>query len=115
MRPESAIQRQVRRALAQLGFECIHVPNGAVLAGDRDKRARQMNALKADGLRVGFPDLLVYASGGRMGHLEVKTDKTSQNDNQRAVQGWMTAWGHKYAVVRSQDDALAAVKSWGWV
>ena len=115
MRPETVIQREVRKVLAQLGFEAVHVPNGAVLAGDPQQRARQMKSLKADGLMVGFPDLLVYGTGGRIGHFEIKTAKGGQNDNQVRTQTWMQAWGHKYAVVRSASDAVDALEIWGWI
>ena len=113
MKPESALQRDIRNALAKLGLETVHVPNGAHLAGEREKRGRHMANLKRDGLRVGMADLLVYARGGRIAHLEVKTPGNNQTPAQVAVQEWLEAWGHRYAVVRSIDDALAAVRQWG--
>lgn len=51
MKPESAIQRQIRAYLTARGIESVHVPNGAVLAGDAKSRAIQMNAMKRDGLQ----------------------------------------------------------------
>jgi len=115
MRPEAAIQREIRNALAQLGFEAVHVPNGAVLAGEREKRSRQMANLKRDGLRVGMPDLLVYGRGGRIGHIEVKAGAGKQTPAQQAVQAWLEEWGHRYAVCRSSGEAVDAVKDWGWI
>lgn len=35
------------------------IPNGAVLAGNGQKRGIQMNKMKADGLRPGAPDLML--------------------------------------------------------
>lgn len=115
MRPEAAIQLQIRKYIAAAGFHSVHVPNGAVLAGDRYKRARQMSALKRDGLMPGFPDLLVYGSGQRIGHIEVKTPKGPVSDNQEAAQAWLEGLGHHYAVCRSVDDTAAALKLWGWI
>ena len=37
----------------------VSIPNGSVLAGDARARAIQMARLKATGLRVGFPDLML--------------------------------------------------------
>ena len=73
-----------------------------------------MNALKADGLYPGFPDLLVYGSGQRIGHLEIKTPTGRQSESQRKCQVWLEHLGHHYAICRSVDDAKAALDSWGW-
>ena len=114
MRPETALQRQLRQYLAHRGFHSVHVPNGAVLGGDSVKRAIQMANLKRDGLMIGFPDLLVYASGGRIGHIEVKTTKGRHEPSQIAVQCWLEGLAHHYAVCRSIDDVAAALEAWGW-
>lgn len=115
MRPESAIQLQIRKYIAAAGFHSVAVPNGAVLRGDKIERAKQMNALKRDGLMPGFPDLLIYGRGKRIGHIEVKTPTGRQEDSQQAAQAWLEGLGHHYALCRSVDDAVAALKSWGWV
>jgi hypothetical protein len=114
VRPETIIQRQIREYLSGKGLHSVHVPNGAVLSGDKVKRSRQMSALKQDGLLPGFPDLLIYADAGRIGHLEVKSPKGTQQATQKAVQAWLGALGHRYAVVRSVDDTEAALRAWGW-
>ena len=85
-----------------------------MLGGDSTKRAIQMASLKRDGLMIGFPDLLVYASGGRIGHIEVKTAKGKQEPSQIACQAWLEGLGHRYAVCRSIDDVAAALEAWGW-
>lgn len=115
MRPETALQREIRHTLASVGFASVHVPNGAVLSGDREKRARQMNSLKADGLYPGFPDLLVYGAGQRIGHIEVKTPKGKTQDTQLKCRTWLEGLGHNYAICRSSEDALATLKQWGWL
>lgn len=115
MRPESAIQLQIRKFVTAAGFHSVHVPNGAVLSGDSQQRARQMNALKRDGLMPGFPDLLIYGRGQRIGHMEVKTPKGAIGENQLRAREWLESLGHKYAVVRCVDDAAHALRDWGWL
>jgi hypothetical protein len=115
MRPESAIQREVRHALAKAGFASVHVPNGAVLAGDAQRRARQMNALKADGLYPGFPDLLVYAGNGRIGHIEIKTPTGPIQETQHRCRAWLESLGHKYAICRDKDEVCSILIEWGWL
>jgi hypothetical protein len=115
VRAETALQRLIRQYIDAAGFHSVHVPNGAVLSGDRDKRARQMNSLKRDGLLPGFPDLLVYGKRGRIGHIEVKTPKGEHAKSQQAVQAWLEGLGHHYAVCRSVDDTVAALRRWGWL
>ena len=111
---ERTIQRAIRQYLAAQGFISAHVPNGASLAGNAKRRAMQMNNLKGDGLVVGFPDLIVMGTDARVGFMEVKAEGGKQNDNQKAVQSWMERDGHKYAVVRSVDDAKETLSEWGW-
>jgi len=115
MRPETALQRQIRHHLAGHGFASVHVPNGAVLAGDAGRRMRQMAALKADGLYPGFPDLLVYGTGQRIGHIEVKTPKGAIQPSQVKCRVWLEGLGHHYAICRSVDDVAVTLKSWGWL
>ena len=114
MRPETVIQRAIRHYLAGLGYASVHVPNGAVLSGDAKRRAIQMNALKADGLYPGFPDLLVYGPDALIGHIEVKTPTGAIAETQKRCRAWLEGLGHKYAVCRSVDDVSAALASWGW-
>ncbi len=115
MKPESIIQRAIRTHLDTLGFRSVHVPNGAQLAGNGQQRAMQMNAMKRDGLMVGFPDLIVYGPNGRVGHIEVKVEGSKQADTQKAVEAWMRNWNQPYAICRSIADVDATLSEWGWV
>ena len=112
---ERSIQRAIRQYLASVGLISAHVPNGASLAGNAKRRAMQMNNLKGDGLTPGFPDLIVMGTDARVGFMEVKAEGGKQNENQIAVEGWMKRDGHKYAVVRSVDDAKETLGEWGWL
>jgi hypothetical protein len=114
MRAETRLQRHLRTMFHLRGYRTVAVPNGATLRGDSRERAIQMANLKRDGLCVGFSDLLVYGSHGRIGHVEVKTPEGKQSDNQRACEEWLTDLGHLYAVARSVDDVDAILSKWGW-
>ena len=114
MRPEAALQKQIKLHLEARGFRVVASANGAVLAGTPKQRAMQMNALKAVGLQVGFPDLTVYGGGKRLGHLEIKLPGEYQSPKQIDCERWLTEMGHQYAVCRSVEDVDAVLKSWGW-
>lgn len=114
MRAESTLQRQIRDYLAVRGFQSVAVPNGAVLAGTKQQRAIQAANLKREGMMPGFVDLIVFASGGRVAFIEVKTPKGTIQPTQRACGAWLASLGHHYAIVRSLDDVDAALVAWGW-
>ena len=114
-RPETALQRKIKLHLEVYGFFPVHVPNGAVLAGGKRSRAIQVNSLKADGMRKGFPDLVVYADEGKVGHIEVKVEDGEQSPAQKGVQIQLEAMGHHYAVCRSTEDVDQTLVAWGWL
>lgn len=114
MKPESAIQQQIRSYLTARGIKSVHVPNGAVLAGDAKKRAIQMNALKRDGLCVGFPDLLAFAPKGEIGFIEVKVEGNKLSPAQEDCHEWLICLGHKVSVCRSIADVEETLAAWGW-
>lgn len=114
MRAETVLQRSIREYLGKRGFQTVHVPNGATLRGDADQRKRQMANLKRDGLMPGFPDLIVYGKGGKVGHIEVKCEGSYQQPTQKDVQKWMSDWGHRYSVCRSIEDVEETLNCWGW-
>lgn len=115
MRPETVIQRAIRTQFKALGFETVHVPNGSVLAGDKVRRARQMNSLKSDGLMPGFPDLIAFAAKGRIAFIEVKQEGTYQSKTQKDCQAWLESLGHRYTVMRSSEDVKESLIAWGWI
>lgn len=115
MRPETVIQRQIKDYLEVLGFYAVHVPNGVVLGGNARQRAIQMAALKRDGFKVGFPDLIVYHTNGRVAHIEVKTPTGRQSDKQKECQAALEGLGHLYVICRSVEDVEAAFREWQWI
>lgn len=115
MRPESALQRDIRDALRWRGIQSVHVPNGAVLAGDGKQRAMQMVALKRDGLMPGFPDLILFHPVvASVGFVEVKCEGNTLTPNQVECHAWLRSLGHPVAVCRSVADLEETIHEWGW-
>lgn len=115
MRAETLLQRQIRKYLALHGFRSVACSNGAVLAGNAKQRAIQMNTLKSAGLTPGYPDLIVYGPGGRIGHIEVKLEGEPLEPKQVEVHGWLTEWGHLVVTCRSVQDVDETLARWGWI
>jgi hypothetical protein len=111
---EREVQRSILAALRCAGLRCVHIPNGAHLSGNDGQRFRQWGALLGDGAVPGFPDLLIMTRDGRAGFLEVKRPGGKPDERQLACHAAIIADGFPLAVVRSVDDALAAVGAWGF-
>jgi len=112
---ERAIQREILRMCGTVfpAVLVVHVPNGAHLSGTDAQRSRQMGALRGDGLKPGFPDLIALWNGGA-GFLEVKRPKTGRvSDDQKAMIGHLSELSHNVAIVRSAIEAQDALLSWG--
>jgi len=96
-RSEAKIQAAIVKALSQLGFLAIHVPNQAT-------RGRQ----RYSGLLPGAPDLIVIGKG-RIWFMEVKRPEGKQSSSQAIVQRLIEERGFSYHVVHSVDEALKVV------
>ncbi len=106
--PEAQIQRAVIDRLRFLNVLCIAIPN------EGKRSAINGRAMKASGLRPGFPDLLCICPAGRVGFLEVKAPKGRMSPAQEEMHAMLRGRGCNVAVVRSQDEAVAAIEAWGW-
>jgi hypothetical protein len=104
-------ERQVQRAIlamAGLAFPDVliaHVPNGAHLSGDDRARCMQMGALKGDGLKIGFPDLIAIWNRG-VAFLEVKRPGGKLSPQQLIMHVRLNELGYTPAVVTSQKEAF---------
>lgn len=116
---ERQIQRAIIAALGAVRIRTVHIPNGAHLAGDDARRMRQMAALRKDGLRPGFPDLLLWrpltGAAPLVGCMEIKRPGGELNANQEAWRDALTADAMPWAAVCSVEMALDAVREWGWI
>lgn len=113
-------ERQVQRSILQMcgalfpEIYIIHIPNGAVLAGNASQRGRQMGALKGDGFKPGVPDLLCLWSPCDGCFLEVKRPKTGRTSpEQKAVQLRLVEMCWPVATVTSATEAHAFLKQCG--
>ena len=84
---EHSIQVQICEWLDFCRVLYMSIANGAHLAGDRRRKAIQMNKLKAEGLQVGIPDMMIITPpptdpGSRV-WVEAKTQTGSLSREQR--------------------------------
>ncbi len=77
-------------------------------------RPEYVAALVSDGMKPGIPDLILLHRSMAYG-LEVKRPGAAPTPVQLAVHGHMRGAACPVAVVRSPDDAGAAVRAWGLV
>jgi len=105
---ESALQSQcvdyltVLEKQGRLAFAAV--PNGSVLAGDKKRRAIQMNNLKRTGLRPGVPDLLIFLPEGRCAAAELKSDTGVLSAVQKDWRGQLENMGFEWRLIRSLDE-----------
>lgn len=109
--PEADLQRAIVQALRlALPFgTVVHASNNEIRGSSAWAR-RQQALMKSMGQHPGFADLMVMA-GGRVLFLEVKTAGGKLSTNQRYFRHQMESEGHGFEVVRSVDDALAALRT----
>lgn len=105
--PEAVIQRAIIDRLRWHGCMVVSVPNEARRSIANGRR------MKAQGLRPGFPDLLVYRAG-RHALLEVKAPQGRLSPAQAETHSELHRQGIAVFVVRSQDEAVAALRGEGW-
>jgi hypothetical protein len=118
MKPPQPSERQIQRsilAMCGVAFPDVliaHVPNGAHLSGDDRARCMQMGALKGDGLKIGFPDLIAIWNHG-VAFLEVKRPGGKLSPQQLIMHVRLNELGFTPAVVTSPGEAFAFLKERG--
>ena len=119
MKAPPPTEREVQRAILAMCGRVFpsalvhHSPNGAHLAGGDVARFKQMGALLGDGLKKGFPDLIVTWNHG-VAFLEVKRPKLGKvSPEQEAIHATLREQGHRIAVVTSAEEAQAHMLDWG--
>jgi len=90
------------------------VPNGAVLAGNKSKRAIQMNGLKSTGLKPGVWDVfLPVAKHGYHGlYIEMKAGKNKLSDNQKEFGQFVHEQGYLTHTCFSATEAIDVIKNY---
>jgi len=108
---EREVQRSILR-MAGTHFPDVlihHSPNGGHLAGDKLARFKQAGALKGDGMKPGFPDLICFWNHG-VALMEVKRPgytPSDVKDEQVKIHGTLAEMGFAPAIVTSPADAYA--------
>jgi hypothetical protein len=108
---EAQVQRAIIDWLRWKNILAVHIPNEGKRSAHAGKR------LKGEGMRPGFPDLVVYGAGGRHVLLEVKRPgwrPSDVSDNQRAMHARLRELGAVVEVVASIDDTRAVLRAAGW-
>lgn len=116
------MQREIVQTLRAHGLAVVHIPNGGQYVGDPEQRARMAIAKRLDGEVQGFPDLLIMTrrqNPGRAGFLEIKRPGASLSSDHAARQlechAAMREDHQLVALVRSVEEALEAVRGWGFL
>lgn len=98
---ESYRQRKMIVMIKRLfvGYQVAHVPNGG------RRNAREAAALKADGVKPGWPDLIIAGPDGWGAFIEVKDCDGTCFKEQKEVLAQLALGGHYCGVFRT-DRAL---------
>lgn len=111
--PEADIQRAVvARLRSVMPGAIVHHSANEIRAGGA-AAARRQAIQTGMGVYAGFADLLIIAQG-RVMFLEVKSATGRLSQPQRAFRDAVQAQGFAWALVRSQEDAVAAVRKAGF-
>lgn len=88
------------------------IPNGAYLNGTKLQRAKQMNRLKAEGLKIGVPDLFLPMPRGQYHGLfiEMKRQKGSATSaEQKAWAITLSSEGYKAVICKGAEEAIREI------
>jgi VRR-NUC domain len=112
--PEADAQRAIVEALRFVlpRGAIVHHSVNEVTSGDRRAKVRQA-ILVGMGVHAGFTDLIVL-SDGRVLFLEVKSKTGRLSPAQETFRDAVRAQGFAWALVRSVEDALAALADHGF-
>ena len=109
--PEDDLQRSIVDLLRKVPVRALwfHVPNG----GLRNKRTAAR--LRGLGVRRGVPDLVFVGFDGVARFMELKAAKGVLTDEQKAWRDACSTMNVSFVVVRTLDEAVAALSAWGLI
>lgn len=112
---ERQVQRSILDMLRKLYPSVIyHHAAVTLLTGNDRERGMQMGAMKGDGFKVGFPDLVLLWPEAKGCFIEVKRPKIGKvSEAQAAMHGALRSIGWPVAVVTSVDEARAFLAECG--
>jgi hypothetical protein len=113
-------ERQVQREILRMAGTCFrdvfihHSPNGTKLPGSERDRQVAGGILRGDGMKAGFPDLIILWAPGKGCFIEVKRPKNFQiSDVQKAMHERLDELGWPVATVTSPEAAYRFLKECG--
>ena len=115
------LESETQKALVKLldwalspGWRYTANASGAWLSFDPGTAARIGRWLREQGVKPGWPDIILIGPSGHFYGLELKRgDRGVMSDKQLEFQQHAGAHGWPYAVARSYDEAEAILRSWG--
>lgn len=90
------------------GIVCVHIPNGFPLGGLRNKFA-YINAIKRQGYKAGFPDLMIFVKNSKHDilFLEFKREKGGRlSETQKDWIQWLNDNGYYAKCVKGCAEAI---------
>lgn len=87
----------------------VHVPNGVKIAGGLKNKYAYINSLKTQGLKKGFPDIIVLAKNSKneVLFMEFKREKGGVlSEEQKKWQFELRSMGYATCVVKGADEAI---------
>lgn len=109
MTPEADLAAALRKRLYYTAPEVklVAVPNG----GKRTQWAARQ--AKREGMSAGFPDMIALWPLGGVALIELKSAKGRVSENQTEWHERLSAMGHRVAVARTVEDAVAFLRDCG--
>lgn len=117
--PEGTLQRMIIQGFMLHGIYAVHYPM------ERKSSEWERMQQKRNGSAAGFPDLMLYKRPGLHGLMELKKPGWKAPKSGDALKAWqhrleyhdrLRSFGIPVeSCVTSWDEALEAVRAWGWV
>ena len=118
-------ERSTQRSILKMCGTCfphtvIHHAAVTMLAGTGKQRGMQMGAMKGDGFKPGWPDLIILWACGKGGLFEVKREFGPRgggggvvSEAQIDLHVKLAGIGWPVAIVRTVDEAYMQLREWG--
>jgi hypothetical protein len=106
---EGPVQRAVLKAIKDAAphVYVAHVPNGA------KRNIAQRRLIKLNGVKAGFPDLVLILSSGEVAFIEVKTPGGKLRPEQKAFRDMCAQRYVKWAVIDDAKNIPDQLWAWG--
>ena len=105
---QASLVKWFRLQYRSIAYCLFSIPNGSVLAGDKIKRAKQMNRLKSEGFVNGVSDLFLMQSNSKYHGLFIEMKKSSGgkvSDDQKEFLRKATEQGYQAVVCKGFEQA----------